>query len=80
MVNLDSHWIGMEDQKISSYDVGKFVGSFLEKKMARGSGNSVQDTCPEYAELWAHPGWGEGRRRGASVRAGVGWSPGPFFL
>lgn len=49
MVNLDSHRIGMEDHKISSYDVGKFVGLFLEKKMARGSGNSVQDTCPEYA-------------------------------
>lgn len=32
MVNLDSHWIGMEDHKISSYDVGKFVGLFLEKK------------------------------------------------
>lgn len=32
MVNLDSHRIGMEDHKISSYDVGKFVGLFLEKK------------------------------------------------
>lgn len=32
MVNLDSHRIGMEDHKISSYAVGKFVGLFLEKK------------------------------------------------
>lgn len=38
----------MEDQKISSYDVGMFVGLFLGEKMAHGSGNSVQDTWPEY--------------------------------
>lgn len=31
MVNLDSHLIGMEDQKIGNYDVGMFVGLFLEK-------------------------------------------------